>query len=538
MGRGTVIGRASLSPLCWTLGAAVLLCGCITPPVVARAPSEGWTLESSSYPQDARWIEISRDPEHTDGERSEPALRGYFFPSDEGAPVVVHFAESGGSLASSLHFRGQYHALAEMGFASLVVDYRGVGLSDGEPSPLRLKEDALDIWSTALWLVDGDPGRLIVRGASLGTVAISSLLREGLQPAACIGFAPVRPKTVARLYGYAVYWDPLVWLVAPFTRTFSPADPLEWFSKPGVPRLVVASPDDELLGERDFERLRRGVEASGGTVEVPEKLWTMIVNDDPVMKALAKHIALVHRSFSVKEAEADFLAEFFPSVPDMAARMDRIERLGSKEGVALVAADGASRERAKAPLRWHRLLPPDLVLAAASSLEDGEMEAFDGWFLKPSGLNSDVHEAFAERSFEELLPMLDLEDPGGRLPVELIVEARSVLSNDLNAAGEPRWNHARIAALRSAILGLEVPGQVFATGGSKLGEGEAWRFGLADEHYVPYAELRQSGRLYLRGLPKAFAADAEGRSAEEAGRRLERCLQVAAGLPPSPSSVR
>ncbi|MEM8709588.1 MAG: hypothetical protein AAGG01_01435, partial [Planctomycetota bacterium] len=303
------------------------LCGCITPPVVAEAHVDGWTLGESTYPRDGTVVEVRGAGEDA------PVLRGLFVPSDRGAPIVVHFAESGGSITSSLHRRDQYAALSELGFASLAIDYRGVGLSDGKRSPQRLDEDALAIWEHALQLVDGDASRLVIRGTSLGTVAASSLLARGVTPGAVIAFAPVRPETVARRYGYAVFWDPLVWLVAPLLARFSEGDPLEWLTRPGVPRLVVASPRDELLGERDFGRLSEGVEASGGTCHVPKSLSIIVFNNDPVMEALGNHIALTRPSFDVGDVESAFLRGAFPGVPDVDQRLDRLQRIGPESAV-------------------------------------------------------------------------------------------------------------------------------------------------------------------------------------------------------------
>ncbi|QDV05336.1 Alpha/beta hydrolase family protein [Planctomycetes bacterium Poly30] len=509
--------------------AAVLLAGCFTPPVVGRAHSDSWTLETSDYPKDSSLVEVV----HFDGDGDPaPTLRGIFVPSDTGAPVVVHFAESAASVTSHLHARGQYHDLAELGFASLAVDYRGVGLSDGEPSPRALEDDALAIWDHALGLVGGDSNRLLVRGCSLGTIAAASLLARGIRPAACIAIAPVRPQTVAKRYGYARFWNPAVWLAAPFLRTFSTADPLRWLGEPGVPRFVLTSPEDELLGERDFERLRSRVEASGGVMEVPERLRSVLINDDPIMKALKKHIGVSLWAFSVYTAESAFLAERFPDLPNLEERRERIARLGSRGAVAAVWSEPNKLARLDQVLARHRSAPPDLLLAAANLWTLEEMDSFDAWFLPV--LADDDRETYWQRSYSQLLKQLELGDPGGRLPIELIVAARRLLGQDVGRGGQPRWSRARIEALLHAFFGEEVPGRVFATDGSTLAENESWRFGVAEKGRVTYAErqgtVTQSGTLSVAPLAEAFAADAEGRSEAEARRRLRKCLLKAAGI--------
>ena len=506
---------------------ALTLSSCFTPPVVGLAHNERWTLESSDYPKDARLVEIARGGSHDGEPAAAPTLRGLFIPSDEGAPVVVHFAESSASLTRSRFARVQYHALAELGFASLAVDYRGVGLSDGEPSPRKLGEDALAIWEAGLDLVDGDVERLIVRGASLGTVATASLLAQGIEPAACIAFSPVRPSTVARLYGYARFWNAAVWLVAPLVRSFSSADPLEWFTKPGIPRLVVIRADDELLGRRDFERMKRGVEASGGVVEVPELHIPAARSKEPITKAIGKHIALADLSYFVNDVEVEFLRGLFPGVPDLDARLERVQQGGSSGAVERVWSDDAMGARLRIVLRRHRLIPPNLVLAAAQSLRDEEMDLLDRWVMKRSG--EGPHESFRSRSFDQSMDLLDLEDPSGRLSIELVVEARSVLGSDLHRlSGAPRWSKDRIDALAVSILGFQVAGYPPLQDGEKLGENEAWRFGV-DEEYARYAEPGQTEIHPLRGLREAFRIDAEGRSQAEAAHRLHSRFLRAAG---------
>ncbi len=54
-------------------------------------------------------------------------------------------------------------------WAALLVNYRGYGLSEGQPSETKLYRDALALYDRATRRPDIDSGRVIVMGRSLGT---------------------------------------------------------------------------------------------------------------------------------------------------------------------------------------------------------------------------------------------------------------------------------------------------------------------------------------------------------------------------------
>src|SRR5688572_14866681 len=110
-------------------------------------------------------------------------LAGLHVPAGPGAPLVLHLSDSSGSPAGACTDFGVLALqLRELGFASLFVDYTGVGLSAGERSVKNLGPDAEAAWSAALKLVEGDPGRVIVRAISIGTIAAAKLLEAGARP--------------------------------------------------------------------------------------------------------------------------------------------------------------------------------------------------------------------------------------------------------------------------------------------------------------------------------------------------------------------
>jgi alpha-beta hydrolase superfamily lysophospholipase len=101
-------------------------------------------------------------------------LRGAFVPSDPGAPVVLHLLESMGSVTYGTHHALGYPVLWELrdrGFASLMIDYRGVGASEGWRSPRNVREDAQAMFAEARRRTGGRSHRVVLRGASFGTLA-------------------------------------------------------------------------------------------------------------------------------------------------------------------------------------------------------------------------------------------------------------------------------------------------------------------------------------------------------------------------------
>jgi fermentation-respiration switch protein FrsA (DUF1100 family) len=102
-------------------------------------------------------------------------IHGWFIPAGTGRGLqevprepratILYFHGNGDNVSTVLFRIGKLH---DAGFASLIVDYRGYGESEGKPSENGLYLDADAAWA---WLTNTrgiDPGHVVIWGHSLG----------------------------------------------------------------------------------------------------------------------------------------------------------------------------------------------------------------------------------------------------------------------------------------------------------------------------------------------------------------------------------
>lgn len=179
-------------------------------------------------------------------------LHGWWLPAKPGVPVkgtVLHLHGNGGNLA--WHLGGSYW-LPEQGYQVLMLDYRGYGLSAGEPS---LPAVYGDIEAAFTWLqqapeVQGKP--LVLLGQSLGgAMAVHYLAeypaRRAQLQALVLDGTPANYRDVARnVLGNA-------WLTWPFQVPLSwmvPEADSAQYAMPqlaGLPVLIFQSIDDQVV---------------------------------------------------------------------------------------------------------------------------------------------------------------------------------------------------------------------------------------------------------------------------------------------------
>jgi pimeloyl-ACP methyl ester carboxylesterase len=237
---------------------ARLLPGCVAPPAILECGVVEADL--TCFPPGTERVDLALP--------SGEILRGMYAPSEPGAPLVLQFAESSGSVVSrTFPYCRLFWDGVDAGFAVLMFDYRGVGESDGERSTAHLGDDALAMWKAALARVGGDPSRVVVRATSIGVLAAASLVEHGIEPAGWRLIAPIRSHTVVENFGCHVYNPFLVRLAAPLFRPVVDFELEERIPRMRGPLSFVVPRDDFLLPSDERTRVHRTVDEAGGAWE-------------------------------------------------------------------------------------------------------------------------------------------------------------------------------------------------------------------------------------------------------------------------------
>lgn len=157
--------------------------------------------------------------------------------------VVLLLHGNAGSIADRIDYLPHFHA---MGYAVLLVDYRGYGASSGKPSEQGTYLDAQAAWQ---WLTAGrgiKPGAIVLVGESLGG-AVAAELAARVQPRALV---LVSTFTSVPDLGSEIYpWLP-VRLISRYRY-----DTLAYLRDYRGPVLIAHSRDDEIVPFAHGERL-------------------------------------------------------------------------------------------------------------------------------------------------------------------------------------------------------------------------------------------------------------------------------------------
>jgi len=168
---------------------------------------------------------------------SSPGVRvhGWFVPHRAAKGAVLFFHGNAGSIALRLDWLRMFH---DLGYAVLIVDYRGYGRSAGEPSEQGTYADASAAWDY-LARVRGVPAKdVVIAGESLGA-AIATELAARTAPRALViqsTFTSV-PDLAAELYRFL----PVRWL-----SRFD-YDTRSRIVRVSAPVLIAHSPADEII---------------------------------------------------------------------------------------------------------------------------------------------------------------------------------------------------------------------------------------------------------------------------------------------------
>jgi fermentation-respiration switch protein FrsA (DUF1100 family) len=193
-----------------------------------------------------------------DGEK----LDGWHLPAAPGSPargLVTLFHGNAGNISHRLDYLRMFHAL---GFAALIIDYRGYGRSTGKASEEGSYLDADTAWRHATEVLGYPAERIVLFGESLGG-AVAAQLAAARKPGALVlasSFTSV-PDLGAEIYP----WLPIRLLARIHY------DSRERLAAVSSPVLVIHSPQDDIIpfahGERLFAAAmdpKRFLEIAGG----------------------------------------------------------------------------------------------------------------------------------------------------------------------------------------------------------------------------------------------------------------------------------
>ncbi len=402
------------------ISAAVLaLCaGCFAPPALLPPRAVDLARALNEYPAETEVVAIEVEPN--------VELRGLFVPSQANAPVVLHLLESSGSVATRwLHFAPVTRQLADLGYASLLVDYTGIGLSQGDSSVSNLQRDAHAMWDEALRRAGGDPQRVYLRATSLGTIAAALLLESGVRPAAMVWIAPVLPDSATSRFASAFHGRVLGWAAAAIYRDIADVDVVAALESAQIPGLVISPAHDVLLtnGERDAIAAALSPAArfrlrGGGHIQLAYEAHALLREEMRVFVPCCTPEALTQRVNGVLAAlSLDASARFAEGSPER-AQLARLCMLQRGEHAPLVAA-------------------------AALAIPKPSIAARLLWLL--------ARNPYRELDFAELCAVLSLDDPAGDLPIDLIERASSLA----DAASKLGLLRRKFTASQIAFAGIE-----------------------------------------------------------------------------------
>jgi hypothetical protein len=175
-------------------------------------------------------------------------LDAFFTPARSSRGVVLFCHGNGGNIS---HRIDTIWVLHELGFDSLVFDYRGYGRSEGKPDEQGTYRDAQAAWDYLTRQRGYAPEKILIQGRSLGG-PIAAHLARGKTPAGLIlesTFTSVADMA-SRMYWFA----PVRWLCR------YEYDTRDYLAQVDCPVLILHSREDELVS---FDQGAKLMEAAG-----------------------------------------------------------------------------------------------------------------------------------------------------------------------------------------------------------------------------------------------------------------------------------
>lgn len=149
------------------------------------------------------------------------------------APLLIYF---GGNAEEVSWMQGEFARLPHIGVATF--NYRGYGLSTGEPGEAQLARDAVSLFDALSARAGTDPQRVVIVGRSLGTgVAVHLAAARAVRAVVLISPYDSLTAVAARAYP----WLPVPWLMR------HPFDSLSRAPAIDAPLLALVAGDDAVV---------------------------------------------------------------------------------------------------------------------------------------------------------------------------------------------------------------------------------------------------------------------------------------------------
>lgn len=171
-------------------------------------------------------------------------LHGWYLPAPSGArQTVLFFHGNAGNISHRLDTLETFH---QLGLATLIIDYRGYGKSEGSPSESGLYRDAEAAWRHLTQERGVEPERVVAFGRSLGAPVTAHLAAQRRVGGVVLESAfTSMPDVAAELYP--------IFPVRALARIEYPTR--EFLARVDAPVLVIHSPDDETIPFRHGQTL-------------------------------------------------------------------------------------------------------------------------------------------------------------------------------------------------------------------------------------------------------------------------------------------
>lgn len=268
----------SITLLCMVLG----LAGCATIPMSENDllyPDQSASLDASvnDYRIDA--VEIR----HADGAVS----RGVWMTPADARATVVYFG--GNQFRLDQHADPVIRAMQAAGVSVVIVDHRGYGRSDGQPTMQLLRSDALDVVD---YVRARRPGRVVLYGHSIGSFIAAGAAAER----AVDGLILEGTSTTATEWAHSL----VPWYAKPFVTVqiddvLAGVSNVAALSRYRAPLLILAGAADTQTPARLAKKLfATAPSADKRFVRVPKGGHDSVLDDPLVQSALRDFLADRH----------------------------------------------------------------------------------------------------------------------------------------------------------------------------------------------------------------------------------------------------